>query len=264
MYGMHMIRVHRSPEAGEGGGLPAAASPQAAPDASASPAPESPRYLTEDAFNQRFGQLENMVRGLTPKQQAAQDAKDAKETSSKRPSPKDFDFEKDPDALQKYEDALDDWRDARRQEKATKERSENEARERSEKTAKGHQARVLEYKKENPSFDEDIKKAGPLQGEPDVTQAVFSHPQSAAIVHHIAQNKGILDELNTLALTEGREAVLFRVGEISADIKAAKKALEATKAAASDVPPRQNFRGNSPSKERELTPEERFNRFNKS
>lgn len=259
MYTLNMIRIHRSPEAGEGGGLPAAASPQAAPDASATPTPE---YLSKSDFDSFRNELTGYLKNLTPKQQAAQDAKDVKETGSKRPSPKDFDFEKDPEALQKYEDALDDWRDARRQEKAAKERSETEAKERSEKTAKGHQARVLEYKKENPSFDEDIKKAGPLQGEPDVTQAVFSHPQSAAIVHHIAQNKGILDELNTLALTEGREAVLFRVGEISADIKAAKKALETTKAAASDVPPRQNFRGNSPSKERERTAEERFNSFN--
>src|SRR6185295_1208805 len=106
---------------------------------------------------------------LTPKQQAAQDAKEAKQDGpAKRPSPKDYDFDKDPEALQKYEDALDDWRDARRQEKATKERTENDQ--------KGHQARVLDYKKENPSFDDDVKKAGPLQGEPEVTQAVFSHP----------------------------------------------------------------------------------------
>lgn len=257
-------RVFRSPEAGEGGGLPASAAPQAAPESSPAAAPESPRYLTEDAFNQRFGQLEGMVRALTPKQQAAQDAKEAKQDGpAKRPSPKDYDFDKDPEALQKYEDALDDWRDARRQEKATKERTENEAKERTEKTQKGHQARVLDYKKENPSFDDDVKKAGPLQGEPEVTQAVFSHPNSAAIVHHIAQNKAILDELNQISLTEGRESVLYRVGEIAADIKAAKKAQEATKAAAADVPPRQNFRGNSPSKDREPTPEERFSRFNK-
>lgn len=260
MYDMHMIRIHRSPEAGEGGGLPAAAAPQAAPESAPAAAPE---YLSKSDFDSFRSEITGYLQRLTPKQQAAQDAKDIKENGSKRPSPKDFDFEKDPEALQKYEDALDDWRDARRQEKVSKEKAETEAKERSEKTQKGHQARVLEYKKENPSFDEDIKKAGPLQGEPEVTQAVFSHPNSAAIVHHIAQNKAVLDELNQLALTEGRESVLYRVGEIAADVKAAKKALESTKAAAADVPPRQNFRGNSPSKEREPSLEERFARFNK-
>ncbi len=253
-------RVYRSPEAGEGGSLPASAAPQAAPESSPASAPE---YLSKSDFDSFRSEITGYLQKLTPKQQAAQDAKDVKETGSKRPSPKDFDFDKDPEALQKYEDALDDWRDGQRREKAAKERTENEAKERSEKTAKGHQARVLEYKKENPSFEDDVKKAGPLQGEAEVTQAVFSHPNSAAIVHHIAQNKGVLDELNQLSLTDGREAVLFRVGEISAEIKAAKKALESTKAAAADVPPRQNFRGNSPSKDRELSLEERFARFNK-
>ena len=256
-------RVFRSPEAGEGGGLPASAAPQAAPESSPATAP-APEYLSKSDFDSFRSEITGYLQKLTPKQQAAQDAKEAKQDGpAKRPSPKDYDFDKDPEALQKYEDALDDWRDARRQEKATKERTENEAKERTEKTQKGHQARVLDYKKENPSFDDDVKKAGPLQGEPEVTQAVFSHPNSAAIVHHIAQNKAILDELNQISLTEGRESVLYRVGEIAADIKAAKKAQEATKAAAADVPPRQNFRGNSPSKDREPTPEERFSRFNK-
>lgn len=262
MYTCHMLRLNRSPEGGEGGGLPAAAAPVASEPAQPSPIPE---YLSKADFESFRNEITGHLQRLTPAQrEAREDAKEAKSGKPegvKRPSLKDYDFEKDPTAVERYEDAMHEYQYQIRKAKEAEEQTAKQAEERQKKTLEGHKARVLEYKKENPSFDEDIRKAGALHGEDSVVRAVFSNQESPSIVHHIVKNKAIADELNQLALSGDEYAVHQRVGEIAAEIKAERKALEANAEAAAAKPPRQNFSKGSKGAHHEPTMEERYARF---
>ena len=259
MYDMHMNRIHRSPDAGEGGGS-APEMPAGGENGGSTPsAPEAPQYVSKsdfDSFANEFRQ--GMSRFQQPRTEPKSEGKDAGPKS--RPKVSDYDMQKDPNAWDKYQDDMEDWRESQREIKRTAQQTEAEAKARSEKTLSGHKARVIEYAKENPSFYDDVRKAGSIQAEPEVTNAVFAHRESPAIVHHLIQNRALVDELSQLQYTEGSHAVHQRVGEIAAEIRAAKKIQAGNINAAKDIPPKQNFRGQSPSKDREPTAAERYQR----
>jgi hypothetical protein len=258
---MTMHRINRSPDGVDGGGLPPSATPEAA--GSQTPASAAPEYLSKADFESKWSELQGTLQKLTPAQrEAREDAKDAKNGKAegvKRPSPKDFDFEKDPTALERYEDAMDEYRYQTRKAKEAEEGKVKSEEERREKTFNGHKARVAEYRKENPTFDADAKKAN-LMSEPEATNSIVAHKESPAIIHHMAKNPALMDELNQLALTGDTAGLHQRVGEIAAEIRAERKTLEANTAAAADKPPRQNFTKGSAGAKRELTMEERYER----
>jgi hypothetical protein len=233
-----MRRIYRSPEAGEGGGLPASANPEAAGSAAA------PEYLSKSDFESFRNEISGHLSRLSQPRQESRQEPQKKEGSSpsKRPSMSDYDWKNDPNALTKYEDDLDEWRYSSRKEKESKETAERTANEKKEATMKGHRARVAEYKKENPTFDDDLRKVGGVQTEAEVTEALLAHDNSAAIVHYLAKNPTLIDELNQAALTHGDRAVMYKVGAIAAKLEAEREAAKTNTQAASARPPRDNFR----------------------
>lgn len=260
MYPMTMHRINRSPEAGEGGGLPAAATPEAV--GSGTPAAATPEYLSKADFESKWSELGSRLDKLTPKQAAAE-AKDGKPTTPQKPRISDYkmnpDNPKAEEELDRYNSDIYNYHRHMEREKDAKEASAKSAQERQEKTRKGHQARVAEYIKENPTFEADAKKAN-LMGEEDVTQAIFSHKESPAIIHHMTKNAALVDELNQLALSGDVYGVHQRVGELAAEIRADRKALEANAEAAGTKIPRQTFNKGSAGAKKELTLEERYER----
>lgn len=261
MYHLTMNRLNRSPEAGEGGGISATPSAGEGASAGSGAASDTPQYVSRADFDALHSKFEALTR--QPRQQEREAPKSEGNNAPKsRPNPKDYKFDTDPDALSKYEDAMEDWRDEQRTARQTKAQAERETKERTEKTERGHNARAAEYAKANPSFMEDVRKAGAVNTRPEITQSIFSHKESPAIVHHLVNNREAIADLESVFYTDGVEAMHQRVGEIAAEIRAARKVQESNINAAKDVPPRQNFRGAAPSKERTKTADERFSDFN--
>lgn len=259
MYTYPMHRINRSPDASDGGGsLPAAATPTAA-DSTATPAAAAPEYLSKSDFESFRNEITGHLQKLTPKQQAAADAKDGKPADPTEPDVSKYDFSKAGE-LSRYN--RDNYAWLRSQEKASEaqEASQKAQTERLEKSFKGHKARTIEYKKANPSYDADLKAHGPMEVENEVSESVFESEESAAIVHYFAKHKGTADELNQLALMGNTRAIDRRIGEIAAEIKAERKALDANAEAAAAKPPRQNFSKGSKGANHEPTLEERYER----
>lgn len=260
MYTSNMNRIHRSPEAGEGGGN--APNPPAGGDGgSANPSAAEPAWDARAAHESLANEMRQGFSRFNQPQRQEPPKGEGEKGPKSRPKVSDYDMSKDPNAWDKYQDDMEDWRESQREIKRTAAQAESTAKERGEKTLRGHQARVLEYKKENPSFDEDVRKAG-LQAEKEVSGAIFAHKESPAVIHHMASNPALLDELNQMALSGDADSIPYRVGEIAGEIRAAKKLQDANKNAAGDRPPRQNFRGNSAPKDREPTAAERYKKYN--
>lgn len=266
MYTQGMIRLYRSPEGGEGGGTgddpagdPGAAAGAGAAEGGAAGG-SAPQYATKadlEAFASRFEQ--NLSRFSRPEPKSESQASPSE---PKKPNVKDYDFQKDPDALERWQQDTYKW--LRHQEKAqeAEERTKSEREASVKKNESGHLQRVQDYRKANPEFDADMKKAGNILVVDEVKHAIFASKNSAAVQHYLAKNPGAADDLNLLAQTEGLESVRERIGEMAADMRRAKESLNSTESAARVRPPRQNLRGGSSSGNRNLSQEERFQRFN--
>ncbi len=252
MYRMHMIRINRSPDGGEGNGgadasgdlSASSGAGEGSADTGSAGGNAQPEYLTKSDFEAFSTRMEQTLSRLTPAQREAREEKTDKDGDkpAKRPNAKDYDFAKDPAALERYEDDMDSFRrsqwDADRQTKETARQAE----ERSQKNFQGHNARVAAYRKENTSFDADMKSARIGVTDP-VAAAVYASKNGHLVVHYMAKNPGTDQELNLLADTDGPEAVRERIGEIVSDMKAEQKLSEDTREAAGARPPRQNLRG---------------------
>lgn len=268
MYSQNMMRVYRSPEAGEGGGAAAApaagaggadASNQAAASGGAAGSTQA-EYLSKSDFEAFRQEIGGHLSRLTPRQQAAEEKADAKDGAPAEPDVTKYDFSK-PGELSRYNRDNYKYLRALDRQEETREAAKKATEERLDKSRKGHVARVAEYRKENPTFDEDTRKFGRMDVENEVSEAVFECEESAAIVHYFTKHPGTHDELNQLALMGNTRAIDRRIGEIVAEIRAEKKTLEANAAAAADKPPRQNFTKGSKGAKQEPTMEERYNDF---
>jgi hypothetical protein len=257
-----IANIYRSPDAVEGGGSTPEA-PASSETPASSPA-STPEYVSRSDFESFRNELSGYFRESARNRQdnRSESPKDSKPSEAREPNENDYDFRKVEDVRRYNKDVYSWHRHQERQEEA-KTNAEKEVTERLRKTESGHRQRIAEYRKENPSFDDDLRKAGNISVHDMVKQAIYRSKSSAPLVHYLALNKGLADELNELADIGEHEDLMERVGEIVAQMKAEKSALEANSQAAKDRPPRQNFRGNSPSKDREPTLEERFNRFRK-
>jgi hypothetical protein len=119
----------------------------------------------------------------------------------------------------------------------------------------------LRSERAHPEYDADIKAAGIIQVLDEVKHAIYSHRSSAAIVHHLAKNKALVEELNN---AEDVQEVLFKVGEIAASIRAEEEARKKNAEAAGQRPlrftNRSSLNGGAKS---DTSKEERFQRFHK-
>lgn len=267
MYTQSMMKILRNMAGGEAGS-PAGAAPAggtqggagegAAAGGSASSA--APEYLSKADFEAKWGELQGHLSRLTPAERREEKREEAKPGQPTKPDVSQYDFKK-PGELDRYNhDNYKYHRHLDRLEEA-KEATTKAAQERAEKSAKGHKAREIEYKKANPTYDADLKAHGPLHVENEVAESVFESEESAAIVHHFVKNKGLADELNQMALMGNVRGVDRKIGEIEAQIRAERKALEANAEAAAVKVPRQNFSKGSKGANHEPTAEERYNRF---
>jgi hypothetical protein len=265
MYSQHMIRLYRSPEGGEGGagseGAPAGDSGAAAGAGAAESGAaggQAPQYVSKsdfDAFASRFEQT------LSRFNQPSAKSEPAKAGEPKEPNLDEYDFKK-PGELNRYN--RDNYKWLRSLEKAeeaeTNAKTEREASIR--KNESGHLQRVQDYRKSNPEFDADMKRAGNILVVDEVKHAIFASKNSAAVQHYMAKNPGAADDLNLTAQTEGLEAVRERIGEMAAEMRRTKESQSSTEAAARVRVPRQNLRGGSSSGNRTPSNAERFERFN--
>lgn len=269
MYSNSMTRINRSPDGGESAGnLGSSEGSQGSASgqngAGASAGGESgagqPQYVSKADFDALRNDFTSKISQFSRSNQSS-DSSNKKPSDPSNPNIKDYDFQKDPEALDRYNrDVYKYHRHLERQEEA-KEKGENEARDKARGTIQGHRQRMSEFQKANPEAAEALKKAGAVEVLDDVKFAVYASKSSAEIVHYLSQHKEVARELDEIAEVEGLDSLRYRVGEISATIKAEAKLAEAQAAAAKDRPPRQNFRGNSGSANRKPSLEERFSRF---
>jgi hypothetical protein len=259
-----MNRINRSPDGGEGNGG-SAEDPLPAGNAGDSTNLEAkaPEYVGKADFEAFRNEFRQSIQRLTPREQAREDAKsDSK--APERPNPKDFDFVKDPTALQRYEDAISEFNFSKWQAKQKTEGEATQAVEREKSDARGHQSRVSDYAKENPSFAADMKAAaGKINVTDPVAKSIYGSKNGHLAVHYMAKNPGADRELNLLADTDGPAAVRERIGEMAAEMRGLAKQTEEVTHAAGVRPPRQTFRGGASSTPRTLSDAERFTRFSK-
>jgi len=265
MYTHDMIRIYRSPEASEGGGAAAAeggAEGAAGGEGAAAAAggQAQPEYLSKSDFESFRSEITGHLQRLTPKQQEERREAAGESKGKERPNPKDYDFKNDPTALQRYEDDADEWRYQQRKAKEKEESTRAEREAAKQKNESGHRTRVAEYRKENPSYDQDAKNAGNIMVLDEVKHAIFGSKNSAAVQHYLFKNKDAAEELNLLMQTDGIEAVREQIGEYAASMRHQREQSTSAARAASIRPPRQNLRGGSASGERKLSIEERYAR----
>lgn len=272
MYNSSMMhRVLRDPGSEGGGGAAPAGNGGAQGGAGASGAgdagaqgggQQTPQYVSKadfDALRNEFSsQLSRFSQQARPESRPA----DGKSGDPSEPDPSRYDFQK-PGELSRYNaDLRKYWRHLDKQESAEEARKK-EAEEAPRRISQDHYKRVADYKKANPDYDTDRQKAGRIEMPPEVIQSIYGCDDSPAIQHHIFKNPDLAQELTFIAESQGMDALRYRLGKISASIEAEAKIAEANAKAASDRPPRQNFRGNSGSANRTPSMEERFARFNK-
>lgn len=269
MYTHNMIRINRSPEAGEGnGGAPAggaAGAGAAAGDGDASAAGGSagaaaPEYLSKSDFEAFQNEFRSTVARLTPAERR-EEAKGDKPGEPTEPDVSKYDFSK-PGELSRYN--RDNYKYLRSLEKGeeAKETATKQAEEKARKDKQGHASRTTEYAKTNPSYAADMKAAaGKINVTDPVAGAIYGSKNGVLAVHYMAKNPGADQELNLLADSEGPDAVRERIGEMAAEMRAEGKALEANTLAAGQRPPRFNTRGAAQGGQRKASASERYNRF---
>lgn len=265
MYHHNMIRIYRSPDAGEGGGAAApeaGAAGAAAPGAAGNTSGEAaaPQYVAKADFDSFANEIRQGFSRFSRQPEPAKADGNEKKGERERPDPSKYDFKNDPKALQRYEDDLDEYRYETRKKREQEESQKNERETSLKKNEQGHRQRLADYRKENPDFDADAKKAGNILVLDDVKRAIFGSKNSAAVQHYLFKNPGAAEELNLMAESEGLESVRERIGEYAYAMRQQKDKNESTERAAAVRPPRQSFRGSSANGERKLSIEERYNR----
>lgn len=227
-------RLHLDPDTdnlGGGGGAP-----ETGP-ASGEGAPASPSF-DPDAFRSEFSGLlrEELGRGLgqirseietrlTPAQERAQESNEA-------PSMEDRKYlnaqgELDAKGFQRWQADLykhmskaerSEW-EKENQTRQTQLQSESQIRE----AKRAHVARESEYSKANPTYQQDILRAGDMEVNPSVGRRILSSKYSAHIIHHFAKNKADFSQFQGLSYDDP-EGAIEMLGELGARFKASENA----------------------------------------
>jgi hypothetical protein len=256
-----------SPDGSEGGGAQEGADAAGSEGGEGEAAAAAPQFVTRadfDALSSRLDERFPRDEGGRRSEERSQRSEDRAPKAPEKPDATKFNFNaNNPNRmaeLDRYNREVYRYhRHLDRQEEA-QETQRTQASERLENTEKGHRARVSEYKKAHPEFETDLKQAGILRVLDEVKSAIFSHRNSAAIVHYLAKNKGAIEDLNE---SEDVQEVMFKVGalagRISSDEEARKKNIEA----AGGRPLRFSSRGSAGGGKKETSKSERFERFHK-
>ncbi len=177
----------------------------------------------------------------------------------KKPVLKDFDFTNDPTAIDRYNDALFDWKlDAYEKTKAEKQKPQLEAQRKTESLNRAQtnfNTLAVDYEKENPGFRAKVATQGLPRTYDEVLPLILRSKESPAIVNHFFDHPEALAELNSVASQEGVEAAAEYIGELRATLRNQKTVLNGNMGAASVRPPRGNLKG-SVGGNAALTPEQ--------
>lgn len=260
--------IYRNPDLdGTGGGAAPADSPGggAAPaaDVGSAPAFDPAAFKNEilGTFRNEFGgfrqQLEGRFRSyderLNPPKQ---------EEGDKRPSMKDYDFNKDGE-FERYQDDLlkfklkehrSEWE---KEQTASRSREEQEAR--TQSILDSHAERQESYARANPDYNPDFPVAFKNAA---VTLAVADSEYSAHIHHFFQKNPDKLSELRGIERDKGAIAALRYVGRLESQFEAQETAAPAKRAAASAMPTAGGFGGVKPAGAKQPSKEEIYDKWN--
>lgn len=215
-----------------------------------------------EGLNQKYGETERQLRELNQwkqEQSRSQQNSRSEPESPKKPNPKDFDFQKDPEALDRYNDQLFAWKmDAYEKSRAEKERPKIEAQRRTEslnRSVSNFTNLANEFEKENPGFKSKVATQGYPRTYDEVLPMILGSKQAAEVVNHFYQHPEALAELNSVAGQGGETAAAEYLGELRATLKHQKTIRSGNMDAAGVRPIRGNLKG-SVGGNAALTPEQ--------
>lgn len=213
-------------------------------------------FVPRKDFETVNGKLSTYERELSDLKQWRQQQSQASQQSSqsrqepeppKKPNVRDFDFTKDPEAIDRYNDQLFAWKmDSYEKSKAEKERPQIEAQKRTEtlqKTQQNFNSLSNEFEKENPGFKAKVATQGYPRTYDEVLPMILGSKQGPELVNHFYDHPEALSELNSIAIQEGVTAAAEYIGELRATLKNQKTVLNGNMDAASVRPPRGSLKG---------------------
>lgn len=264
-YSMFKARINRSPDGadGNGGNPPADSGSQGGSDNGSqnTPPANTPEYVSKSDFESAIQRMESAFNSRREPEDRGSDKEGKGDKSAPRfPDLKSYDFKRDGE-YERFENDKRKYFKAIDKQEAEAEKRQEEEKSAPQRISKAHRDRLSDYRKDHPEFDEDIRKAGAVDAYDQVKLAVYAHKDSPAIVHHLVKNKAVVRELNDLLQDEGIEEVKYRIGELAGILKSESKHAAAMAKAASDRPPRQQFRGSAAASSKSVSMEERFSRF---
>lgn len=214
--------LHLDPAAdGSGGG----AATDGSPDVGAAPA--SPAFDPESFKGEILGSLRNEIgshfQRFLPEIESRLAPREAREEFSGMPSLEDKKYlnaqgELDAKGFERY------LKDVSKAERAEWEREyqANQTRLQSESSfrqvTKEHLSREAEYEKANPTYRQDIMKAGDMEVNPRVGQRILASKYSANIIHHFAKNRNDFSRFQQLSYDDP-ESALEMIGELGYQFK---------------------------------------------
>lgn len=221
VFNTYKHNLHLSPDENLGGGAAFADSPEGG--AAPAPAfdPESFKSEILGSFRQEIGnsfqkfipEIENRLRPQEKRE----------ETFSGAPSLEDKKYlnesgELDPKGFERY------LKDVSKAERAEWEREHQQSQSRLQTESKfrevtrDHISRESEYEKANPSYRQDVMKAGDMEVNPRVGQRILSSKYSANIIHHFAKNRNDFSRFQALSYDDP-ESALEMIGELGYQFK---------------------------------------------
>lgn len=253
------MNINRSPDAGESNG---AASNGTTGEGAAAGSEGAPQYVDRQTFDSFRQELSQQFARLTPQERREERNESRESKAPTRPSLKDFDFKNDATAWDRYNDALSDFNYSRWEEKQTSANAERETQATIQRNEQNHFQREKEYAEKHPEFAVEKKAAGPIMVAEEVKRSIFRSPASPEILHYMIQNPGTDAELNQILKTEGKEALLERLGEIKASMKRDSNQADSNRRAGGTKLPNQRFSGNSATTKPKMSKAQMFEDFN--
>ena len=269
-------RLNLDPGTPEGGGGAGAAGAGTGGASAGAGEGAAPSYLTESRFTEfstsldsRFGELQEMIRGLTPAQQAAQDRQERGDNRSEliEPNIEDAKYTKDAKGFAQYQRDMVKYAIAMdRQDHEAKQgetRQQQEFAEYIETVNEGHAERVAAIRAEIPNYDQ--RMAGARFGIPADSRlglAIKSSDYSPRLMLELKENPETLARIKKAAKDYGVDRAIAIIGRLESKYEAEKTTVTNKTRAAGAMPTRGGFPGGSGSSSKKKTDAEVMAQWN--
>jgi hypothetical protein len=198
-------------------------------------------------YDQRFQQLESRL----PKPKAPE----RNSNDPVKPRLSDYDFDKGGESeWDRYHE--DSYKYRRHQEKVSEAQAQRETQSRqsreqaAESMLKNYNKAAREYKKANPTFDDDLAKTEAAL-EDGVKMVIMGRKNGPELAHHVAKNPKLADELNDAWEEDGAEGVIELLGTIRGALRARKEDSERPFAGIPRTGPFNSTSSSAPSRNRD-------------